>query len=93
MLRVRAGEPIEMPVEVFPTRATILPGHRLKVTVSGGDFPHQLPPLPVFAGSLAGRVTIVSDPRHASFVEIPSLGRKCERRCRPLPVANLIRGS
>jgi putative CocE/NonD family hydrolase len=92
VLPVRAGEPVELPVEVFPTRATILPGHRLKVTVSGGDFPHQLPPLPQAAGSLAGRITMLSEPGHASYLELPSLRKRCGGGCRPLPVPNLTRG-
>jgi uncharacterized protein len=89
--RVRPGEPVALPIEVFPTRATILPGHRLKLTVSGGDFPHQLPPLPQFAGSLAGRVTLLTGPSHPSYLELPSLARRCGH-CRPLPVPRLIRG-
>jgi putative CocE/NonD family hydrolase len=91
VLPVRAGEPVRMPIEIFPTRATIRPGHRLKLTVSGGDFPHQLPPLPRFAGSLAGRVSVLNEPGHASFLELPSLARRCNP-CAPLPVAPLVRG-
>jgi hypothetical protein len=90
-LRVRAGEDTELPVEVFPTRATILPGHRLKLTVSGGDFPHQLPPLSRATGSLLGRVTVLTDPRHPSYLELPTLERRCDDGCRPLPVPHLLR--
>jgi uncharacterized protein len=92
LLPVHPGEPVELPVEIFPTRATILPGHRLQVTVSGGDFPHQLPPLPQLAGSLAGRVEVLTGPGHRSYVELPALRRHCREGCRPLPVPNLIRG-
>ena len=93
VLRVRAGEPVQMPIEVFPTRATIMPGHRLKVTVSGGDFPHQLPPLPMTLGSLLGQVKILTEPGHRSFIELPGLRRRCpDKKCTPLPVPNLIRG-
>jgi putative CocE/NonD family hydrolase len=91
-LPVHPGEPIELPVEVFPTRAAIKPGHRLQITVSGGDFPHQLPPLPRTVGSLAGRVQVLTEPRHRSYVELPGLHRHCGGGCRRLPVPNLIRG-
>jgi hypothetical protein len=91
VLRVRAGEPVELPIEVFPTRATIRPGHRLKLTVSGGDFPHQLPTLPRFAGSLAGRVSVLNEPGHASYLELPGLARRCGK-CERLPIPRLIRG-
>jgi uncharacterized protein len=91
VLPVHAGEPIELPVEIFPTRAAILPGHRLEITVSGGDFPHQVPPLPQLADSLAGRVEVLTEPGHRSYVELPALHRHCGG-CRPLAVPNLIRG-
>ena len=92
VLPVPAGQPIELPVEVFPTRATIKRGHRLRITVAGGDFPHQVPPLPQVAASLGGQVQVLTEPGHASYVELPAIHRHCGKRCRPLPVPNLIRG-
>jgi predicted acyl esterase len=93
VLPVKAGEPIELPVEIFPTRAAIRPGHRLAITVTGGDFPHQLPSLPRTAASLAGRVSVLTEPGHRSYVELPALHRHCGGGCRPLAVPNLIRGN
>jgi putative CocE/NonD family hydrolase len=92
VLPVHAGDPVELPVEIFPTRAALKPGHRLKLTVSGGDFPHQLPPLPQLTGSLAGRVKVLTDPEHPSYVELPAIHRHCAGACKPLPVPHLIRG-
>ncbi len=93
MLPVPAGKPVELPVEVFPTRATIKRGHRLEITVAGGDFPHQVPPLPQAGASLGGRVEVLTEPGHASYVELPAIHRHCgKKRCRPLPVPNLLRG-
>jgi uncharacterized protein len=92
VLPVHPGEPVELPVEVLPTRAALKPGHRLEITVSGGDFPHQLPPLPQFTRSLVGRVEVLTDQAHRSYVELPALGRRCGGSCDPLPVPNLIRG-
>ena len=92
VLPVEAGVPIEMPIEVFPTRASLAPGHKLRITVSGGDFPHQAPPLPQLVDSLAGTVKILSEPGHRSYVELPAIHRHCSGGCAPLPVPDLIRG-
>ena len=78
VLPVPAGEPIELAVEVFPVRAAIKRGHRLRVTVGPSDFPHQIPPLPQLAGGLLGQVKILTEPGHASSLTLPGLG-ECER--------------
>lgn len=86
------GEPVRLRVEIFPTAAVIEPGHRLRITVSPSDFPHQVPPVPQLTSSLGGEVSILTEPEHPSFVELPGV-RSCKRRpCDPLPVADLIRG-
>jgi len=84
------GRPTRMQVEVFPTRATIRPGHRLRASVGPSDFPHQVPPIPQLANSLLGQVRIHTGPEHRSRLVLPELGR-CERPCRPLPTPNLRR--
>ncbi len=102
---VEPGKPMEMPVEIFPVRAVIRVGHRLRLTVDPGDFPHQLPPAPQALSSLAGQVSVLTDPQHPSYLEIPGLGacaktvrglgrRKVTRGAcsRVLPVPRLIRG-
>jgi hypothetical protein len=93
------GEIAEMPVEVFPTSAVIRRGHRLKVSVTPGDFPHAIPPLPQLLDGLGGRVEILHDPGHPSSVVLPRVGARCPgqkgagtKRCKPLPVPRLIRG-
>jgi putative CocE/NonD family hydrolase len=103
VLPVTPGQATRLPVEVFPVRAVIRKGHRLRVTVSPSDFPHQLPPAPQLAGSLLGRVSILTAPGHASFVELPGLGgcaagqartgtRSTRARCATLPTPLLISG-
>ena len=93
VLPVPAGRAGRAAGRDLPTRATIRRGHRLEITVAGGDFPHQVPPLPQATGSLAGRVEVLTEPGHASYVELPAIHRHCgKKRCRPLPVPNLIRG-
>jgi len=77
-----------MQVEIFPTRADILPGHHLKLVIQGGDFPHQVPPLEQLTGSLAGTVEVLTGPRYRSALHLPILRGKAQHH----PVANLIRG-
>ena len=44
------------------------------------------------ASALGGRVEVLTDPRHRSYVELPALRRHCGGHCKPLPVPELIRG-
>jgi predicted acyl esterase len=88
---VTAGVPLELPVEVFPVRATIKAGHALRVTVAPSDFPHQVPPLPQLAAGLGGQVSVLTSPQYPSSVTLPGVG-DCRPRCAPLPVPNLLRG-
>jgi hypothetical protein len=98
-LPVEPGTPYQLAVEVFPTNAVILPGHRLRITIASGDFPHQLAPLPSLAGSLTGTTTILTDPRHRSYVALPALASRCalgvqrhRKACRSWPTPRLEQG-
>jgi predicted acyl esterase len=44
--RARSGQVVPVDVEVFPTGASIRPGHRLRIAVQAFDVPHLLPSLP-----------------------------------------------
>jgi putative CocE/NonD family hydrolase len=90
ILPVPAGEPIELPIEIFPTDALISAGHRLRLYVGPNDFPHAVPPVSQLTGSLGGVVQVVHDAQHASYLELPKVGA-CGP-CKPLPIPNLIRG-
>jgi predicted acyl esterase len=99
-LAVAPGVPYELAVEVFPTNAVILPGHRLRVTITSGEFPHQLAPIPALANSLAGSTAILTDPAHRSYVALPVLGSSCalgrprhSPECRTWPTPHLIAGA
>ena len=70
-LPVTPGVPMLLPVEVFPTSAAILPGHRLRVSVAPFDVPHALPPLPGLLNTIAGTVHVLSDAAHPSSVVLP----------------------
>jgi putative CocE/NonD family hydrolase len=69
---VPAGEPVLLPVEIFPTSVVIPAGNRLRVTVAAYDVPHALPPLPAALASLAsGPVTVLNDADHPSSLVLP----------------------
>ena len=103
VLAVPNGKPMQLAVEVFPTNARIAKGHRLRLTVSPADFPHQLPPLPQGLNELGGVDNVLTEPGHASYVDLSGeAARSCAVRdgrrhprgagCRRLPVPKLIRG-
>lgn len=93
VLPVHAGEPTAVDVEVFPTNWVLKAGHRLRIVVDPADFPHALPPLPALLARLGGTVQILTDPQHASAIELPSIGDRCATpHCGPLPVPDLTRG-
>ena len=54
--------------------ATIKKGHSLRIAVMPADFPHSLPPIPQVLNSLAGKVDILHDAEHPSYVALPTLG-------------------
>jgi putative CocE/NonD family hydrolase len=74
---VEAGKPMRLAVEVFPTSAVIKKGHRLRVAVGPGDFPHQVPPAPQLAAALGGVVQILHDAEHPSALTLPTIGDTC----------------
>jgi putative CocE/NonD family hydrolase len=90
-LPVPAGQPIELPIEIFPTDAVIPAGHQLRLYVGPNDFPHAVPPLSQLTASLGGVVQVLHDPAHASYLALPNVGA-CAAPCKPRPEPNLIRG-
>jgi putative CocE/NonD family hydrolase len=68
---LRPGRVAPVDVEVFPTGAAILPGHRLRVAIEGFDVPHLLAPLPDLLGQL-GPLRVYSGGAHASSVTLPT---------------------
>ena len=92
VLPVPAGQPVELPIEIFPTDAVIPAGHALRLYVGPNDVPHAVPPVSQLTGELGGIVQVLHDPRHKSYLEFAVLGT-CAAPCKPLPVPQLIRGS
>jgi uncharacterized protein len=99
VLPVQSGVATPVDVEVFPTNWVLKAGHRLKIVVDPADFPHQLPPLPALLARLGGNVSILTEPGHASAIDLPELGTTCAAGvraggpdgCAPLPVPDLTR--
>jgi putative CocE/NonD family hydrolase len=50
--RLALGQVAPVDVEVFPTGASIQPGHRLRIAIQAFDVPHLLPPLTDALGTL-----------------------------------------
>ena len=68
-LSVPAGAVVPVDVEVFPTGAAILPGHRLRLSIQAMDVPHLLPTLPD-VGQLAP-LTLHVSAAHPSVLTVP----------------------
>ncbi len=69
-LAAGAIEPID--VEVFPTGASIEPGHRLRIAVQAFDVPHLAPTLPQLPGSLTA-ITLHNSTKYPSVLTIPAV--------------------
>jgi putative CocE/NonD family hydrolase len=96
VLPVQPDRPMEMAVEIFPTNAMIKRGHRLRIAIGPSDFPHAVPPFERFVRGLVGRIDVLHDPAHPSFVTLPTLGGCAmgtlpSGRCARLPVPALVR--
>ncbi len=67
-----AGEVAPVDVEIFPTAATIRPGHKLRLAVQAFDIPHLAPSL----GGVLGTLTVMkvhSSAKYPSELTLPTL--------------------
>ena len=71
--RLAAGQVAPIDVEIFPTRARILPGHKLRIAVQTFDVPHLLPTLSDLLGTLTV-VKIHNSATYPSTINFPSVG-------------------
>jgi hypothetical protein len=53
-----AGQPTELKIEIFPTSLVVQPGHRLRLSITTGDLPHQGPNASTLVNSIGGTDTI-----------------------------------
>jgi predicted acyl esterase len=68
---VTPGKVTRYDIEVFPTYATIAPGHRIRLTLSTADTPHLIPTLPTVTKLLGGVYHVQMSPTAPSAVEVP----------------------
>ena len=71
--KLAPGEIAPIDVEIFPTRAKILPGHKLRIAVQAFDVPHLLPTLPELLGTLTV-LKIHNSATYPSTINFPSVG-------------------
>ena len=57
-------------VEVFPTGAAILPGHRLRLAIQAYDVPHLAPTLTLLTSGLSA-ITVYAGADHPSILTVP----------------------
>ena len=69
-----ASTPSEALVEVFPTSFVVQPGHRLRVSITTADLPHQGPNASTLANSMGGVTTMYFGAGHPSRVYLGALG-------------------
>jgi putative CocE/NonD family hydrolase len=70
LLPVTPGETDPLDVEIFNTDAVLAPGHRLRLTLTSGDVPHLMTPVPITANSVGAVNTVRSDPGAASYLTV-----------------------
>lgn len=70
--KLASGEVAPVDVEVFPTAATIQPGHKLRLAVQAFDIPHLLPTLTEAPGTLTV-MKIHSSAQYPSELTLPTL--------------------
>lgn len=71
VLPVKSGEPMLVPVEIFPTSAMIAKGHQLRVSIAASNLAQGLQPVPTLIGSAVGAITVYNDAAHPSSVVLP----------------------
>lgn len=64
--KVRPGRVYRLDVEIFPTLASVAPGHELRLAVQAADEPHSTAPLPQLRHEAAGTVTVHTGPKYPS---------------------------
>ena len=67
---VPSGEVVPVDVEVFPTGASIEPGHRLRLAIQAYDVPHLAPDLTLLPGALSA-LTVHTGPLSPSVLTVP----------------------
>lgn len=70
-LAVIPGQPMLVPVEVFPAAALVRKGHKLRIAISASNQAEGIWPAPQQAAANGNVSTIYNDPSHPSSVVLP----------------------
>ena len=70
-LSVAANQIYEIWVEIFPTAASLGPGHKLRLSIQTSDAPHLTPPTPQAIALAGGTLKVWHDASHPSSLVIP----------------------
>jgi putative CocE/NonD family hydrolase len=81
------GQPTELKIEIFPTSLVVQPGHRLRVSITTGDLPHQGPNASTLANSSGGVDTIYFGGANASRVYVGAVGAASGQQGQPAAAA------
>ncbi|MGH9276042.1 MAG: CocE/NonD family hydrolase [Acidimicrobiales bacterium] len=65
------GEVTRYDIEIRPLFTTLEPGHRLRVTIGTGDFPHLLPPFQAFPELVGGIYDVEHNQAALSWLDLP----------------------
>lgn len=68
---VAVGQITRLDIEIFPTVDDLLPGHRLRLTLTTSDTPHLLPTAKQLVNLTGGIYEVQRNARAASFLEVP----------------------
>ncbi len=67
---VPVGQSTRYDIEIFPTFASLAPGHRLRLTLTTADIPHLLPSAAQLQNLAGGRYQIERSRSSASYLEL-----------------------
>lgn len=73
VLPVKPGKVMEVHVEIFPTGATIQPGHTLRLTLQAADLAHLTAPVSRQPATATGVLSIHHDRAHPSQLILPTM--------------------
>lgn len=66
--KMQPGRGYPVDVEIFPSALTLRPGHRLRLSLLTGDFPHTVPTTSFMRSAIGGTTTFLFDARHRSWL-------------------------
>jgi uncharacterized protein len=71
---VPTGEPVRYAIEIRPAMLTVPAGHRLRLRISSGEFPHLVPPPTGLPRMLGGVYRVQHGGHRSSWLDLPRVG-------------------